>query len=122
MKIIVFENEYNNVKGAFQVLNIVHFGGLAVIKNYVKYQDCSDVRELDASDFIFVDIDLAPTSTLDGFGIIKQLLANNYPLKKMAVLTGHMDMRTRLLARGINQPISIVTKPVTYKELFKVMT
>ena len=118
MKILIFENDFDAVQGSFELLNIIHFGGNLDYKIVPKYQDAGNIQQILAYDFIFIDIDLASGSYEDGFGIIRMLITNNYPLTKMSILTGHRDMPSRLRSQGIKEAVKITYKALTYKVLY----
>jgi hypothetical protein len=122
MKILVFENDYDAVKGSFELLNIIHYDGLLDVSIVSKYQDAGPLQDIIKYDFIFIDIDLAAGSHADGFEIIKNLIASNYPLNKFSILTGHRNIVSRLNSQGINVNIKVVYKPLTYKVLYESLT
>jgi DNA-binding LytR/AlgR family response regulator len=122
MKIAIFENEYDSVKGAFEFANLITFN------NEIEYDifPASNNAKFDIIDtysVIFVDIDLSSKSELDGFGLILKIQDINPSLtEKIVILTGNNRITEILKEKGIStKAINIIIKPTDYLEISKVI-
>lgn len=113
MKILVFENEIPAVSEAFNDVNILDFNNSLEVKYISKSQDFTDFKLANDYDLIFVDIDLSLNSIKDGYGIIEDLIRNNF--NNIVVLTGNL-VKSELEKKGWNE-IKILSKPIFLDEL-----
>lgn len=120
MNIVVFENEYQNIRSAFMAVNLIHFNKRLVIKNYSASQDCKNLLSISKDSCIFVDIDLSSKSIMDGFELITELLRLGFSKENIIILTGHINIEGKAKARGLGD-ISILTKPIEFTMLHKVL-
>jgi hypothetical protein len=118
VKIAIFENEYNNLKGIFDAFNLLHFGKKAEILVFENSQEIKDLNLLVDFNFILVDLDLSPKSVLDGYQIIYRLLKIGIEQNKIIVLTGHVNPVELLHERGLPQ-LNIIKKPLKLESLEK---
>lgn len=120
MKIAIFENEYDSIRGAFEVANLVSFNGELEIKVFPSSQS-ADFSTFDMYSAIFIDIDLSSKSDLDGFGVINKINDLNKNLvKRIVILTGNNRIAESLKERNIqNNNMQIVIKPTDYEEVTK---
>lgn len=124
IKILIIENEYNSVKGAFSAANLFDFNSELDIINEDKAQNII-YNELKNFDVIFIDISLATKSVLDGLGIIEKIstLSNGtIILKKIVILTGDHDIDNKI--RNINIPYKdfpILKKPINFNHVTEVI-
>lgn len=121
--ILIFEDEWNTIKGSFELANIYAFEDQLRFKVKAKSQDVSfdDLRNEYSA--IFVDITLAKNTQLDGFNIIKKISdENRFDLNKVVVLTGNNKVEEKLNEMQLNTAdITIVYKPVDFEELSDVL-
>jgi FixJ family two-component response regulator len=120
MNVIVFENEFENVRTAFAAANLIYFNKSLIIKNYTSAQNCPDLSQIDSKSCIFVDIDLSAKSTMDGFELLDELLKIGFPKNQLLILTGHINIEEKARAKGLGD-ISVVTKPVDFKALHQAL-
>jgi DNA-binding LytR/AlgR family response regulator len=115
MKIAVFENEYESVRGAFEASNLLDFSNNLKIDVYPSSQS-AQLNEISDYSVIFIDIDLSAKSQLDGFALIQKILSLNDTLKsKIVILTGNNRIEEILKERGIySSQIRIIIKPTNY--------
>lgn len=118
MKLAIFENEFQSVKGAFDSANLLNFDNLFTYDVYVSTQLFSMEWTMNYDIFI-VDMDLSTKSELDGFGLIKKFtLKDELLLNKIIVLTGNNKIREVLKERNIDiKEKRILVKPISYKEI-----
>lgn len=113
MKILIFENEISGVKDAFNDVNMLDFNNSLDIKYVEKSQHFTDFKSINQFDLVFVDIDLSSNSDKDGYGVIEDLLRNNY--LNIIVLTGNM-VKENLKTKNLDH-IDILTKPILLDSL-----
>ncbi|HLP64258.1 hypothetical protein [Flavobacterium sp.] len=113
MKILIFENEISGIKDAFNDVNMLDFNNKLDIKYVEKSQNFTDFKNVSQYNVVFVDIELSSNSDKDGYGVIDDLLKNNY--KKIIVLTGNM-VKENLKNKGLDF-IDILTKPILLDRL-----
>lgn len=118
MKIAIFENEYESVKGAFETANLLNFNNKLEIENFQSSQK-ADLSKLDEYTAIFIDIDLSSKSDLDGFALIQKIAGIDEKLmKKIIILTGNNKIEEALNSRNIKGGlIQIIIKPTNYEEI-----
>ena len=118
MKIAIFENEYESVKGAFEVANLLEFGGQLDIQAFVSSQNAR-FQEIGMFDVIFIDIDLSSKSKLDGFGVIEEICEIDVNLiNRIIILTGNNKIEEILSERNIpKDQLQIIIKPTDYEEI-----
>ncbi|MCW2121063.1 hypothetical protein [Flavobacterium sp. 7A] len=123
MKIAVFENEYESVKGSFETANLVDFNNELDVHVYPSSQ-LANLLLIDQFSVIFIDIDLSTKSELDGFGLIKKLdEISNLINKKIIILTGNNKIEDALKSRNIKSDIyHIIIKPTNFLEISKAIT
>jgi DNA-binding NtrC family response regulator len=117
MKIAIFENEINMVEGSFSAMNIAFFNGTIQFEYYATSQDGQPFEKLQDYLAVFIDIQLAPKSELDGFGLIKELI-KVISLDQIAILTGHSKNDEILQELGLPE-IPIISKPIDYMKLYR---
>lgn len=124
IKILIIENEYNSVKGAFSAANLFDFNSELDIINEDKAQNII-YNELKNFDVIFIDISLATKSVLDGLGIIEKISTLSYGailLKKIVILTGDHDIDNKI--KNIDIPYKdfpILKKPINFNHVTEVI-
>lgn len=127
-KILIFEDEWNTIKGSFELANIYAFESKLSFVNKTKSQDIAYNSWRELYDAVFVDITLAKNTKWDGFNIIKVIHDTDlFPLNKVVVLTGNSKVEEKLNEMGINTDlVKILYKPVNFEilaqELKRVLT
>jgi DNA-binding LytR/AlgR family response regulator len=118
MKIAVFENELDAVKGAFDVANLTKFNKSLDV-NYFASSQSADFNKIASFDVIFVDIDLSTKSNLDGFGVISKIKSiDDHLANRIIILTGNDKIRETMESRNISDSrINIIFKPTNYEEV-----
>lgn len=117
MKIAIFENEYDSVKGCFEAANLFYFENKLSFTNYPSASK-SIVKKLNEFSVIFIDIDLSSKSPLDGYALIEQIQLSDINLKKVVILTGNNKIEESLTTRKINPNlIKIIIKPTNFSEI-----
>ena len=122
MKIAIFENEYESVRGAFDTANLLGFNNELVYEVYPSSQK-ADFETISNYAAIFIDIDLSQKSDLDGFGVIQKLNEISHDLNsKIIILTGNNKIKESMNERGVADPaIQIIIKPTDYLEVESVI-
>ena len=120
MNVIVFENEYENVRTSFAAANLIYFGKALQIVNYPASQSCPDLSVIDPTACIFVDIDLSAKSVLDGFELLEELLKRGFSRQQIVILTGHLNIGEKAKARGLAD-VAIITKPIEFRVLHQAL-
>lgn len=120
-KILIFEDEWNTIKGSFELANIYAFESKLSFVNKTKSQDITYDSWRELYDAVFVDITLAKNTKWDGFNIIKVIHDTNlFPLNKVVVLTGNSKVEEKLNEMGINKDlVKILYKPINFEILAK---
>lgn len=127
-KILIFEDEWNTIKGSFELANIYAFENKLSFVNKTKSQDIAYNSWRELYDAVFVDITLAKNTKWDGFNIIKVIHDTDlFPLNKIVVLTGNSKVEEKLNEMGINTNlVKILYKPINFEilaqELKRVLT
>jgi len=120
MKVLVLEDDFQMLKGAFDYLSLKYYGGELIVENYSKTQDFLDIKNADSYDKIFVDISLHRKSEQDGYSFINSLKPMLRNLQKVVIITGSDRVANKLTEQGITD-IKILKKPITFVDLKTVM-
>jgi len=121
MKILVLEDDFTALKGAFDYLNVKYYGGTLLYEVYSKTQDLPDLQKANDFDRIFVDISLHRNSSQDGYSFIRSLKAIIPNLiDKVIVITGSDKVRNKLIEFELPS-LRILSKPVSFLDLKSVM-
>jgi DNA-binding LytR/AlgR family response regulator len=120
MKIAVFENEYDSVKGAFEAAKLLDFNSELQIEVFPSSQK-ADFGQIGNFSTIFVDIDLSSKSELDGFSLIQKIKSiDEKLLSRIVILTGNNRIEENLKERELfSKLIQIIIKPTNYEEISK---
>lgn len=118
MKIAIFENEYESVRGTFNTANQINFDGNLDISLYSSSQN-ANLERINDFDAIFIDISLGARSDLDGFALIQKIQSINEKIvSKIIILTGNNKIGEILASKKIDQTkIQIIIKPSDYEEI-----
>lgn len=118
-KVLIIEDEYQEVRIAFEYVNEMYFSSELDYMVVAKSQEIS-FCEIENYDFIFVDIKLAKRTNLDGYGILREI-EKNYPnVKRLIVLTGNNKIKETMKERGIKKEYQVITKPIDINDLREV--
>jgi CheY-like chemotaxis protein len=120
MKVLVLEDDFQVMKGAFDYLSIKYYGGDLKVENYIKTQDFPNIDDANNYDKIFVDISLHRNSVQDGYSFINTLKGVLHDLKKVVVITGSDKVSNKLKEIGLPD-VEVLLKPITYLDLKSVM-
>jgi CheY-like chemotaxis protein len=118
MKIAIFENELDSVKGAFDTANLTAFNKTLELEYFTSSQN-ADYSTISNYVAIFVDIDLSQKSNMDGFGVINKIKQIDDALaERIIILTGNNKIRETMKDRSIiDDRIAIIIKPTHYEEV-----
>lgn len=119
-KVAIFENEINLFKPIFDVTNTLKFQNLFDFSFFPKSQDIGAIENINNYDLIIIDIELAPKSELDGYGLIKKILEINSK-SKIVILTGHSRVKDSISEYGFNKEFPIIQKPIQLSNLEEVL-
>ncbi|MDE5856010.1 MAG: hypothetical protein K2H06_03085 [Anaeroplasmataceae bacterium] len=74
----------------------------------------------DDYDLVFIDITLAKQSQKNGFGVIRDILNNDYfPKDKIIILSANTQIKDGLRKSNLPEDIAIMHKPVLFVDLEK---
>ncbi|MFM8911447.1 MAG: response regulator [Flammeovirgaceae bacterium] len=116
MKIVIFENEFNNLRTSFEAVNLLYFNDSLEFQQFNTFQDFGKIEKLSDFDFAIIDIDLSPKSELDGYQIIEKISELKGKQPKIIILTGHLNIEEQLKARNLPL-LPIITKPVDFNSI-----
>lgn len=120
-KVLVIEDEFREVKVAFEYVNDLCLNSELEIINVAKSQDV-DFTKISEYDYVFLDITLAKKSQMDGYGILKKIERENIPIQKLVIMTGNGKISDVLKERGITNDYPKLIKPLDYQELKSIFT
>lgn len=121
MEILIIENEFTYIDTPFHYVNDVYFNNILNYTVVTKSQDIRPFNSLQDYDIVFLDISLAKSSILDGFGILKKAKEEGVTFKKLVVLTGNHLIKEKLKENNINGDVPILTKPIDFEDLLRVI-
>ena len=115
-KILIFEDEWNTIKGSFDLANIYAFDGKLKFKVNARSQDEDFESWREKYSMVFVDITLAKNTQKDGFNIVKEIFDRDlFDLDKVIVMTGNSRVNEKLQEMGLDVGrIKILYKPVAF--------
>lgn len=118
-KILVFEDEWNTIKGSFELANIYAFDNKLKFTVKSRSQDEPFESWREKYSIVFVDITLAKNTQWDGFNIVKEISDGDlFDLNKVVILTGNSKISEKLKDLGINNDkITILYKPIAFNAL-----
>lgn len=118
-KVLIIEDEYQEVRIAFEYVNEMYFNNELKYSVVAKSQEIS-FREIENYDYIFVDIKLAKKTELDGYGILREIEKSHPNVKRVIVLTGNNKVNETMKERGIKKEYQVLTKPIDVHDLREV--
>jgi len=121
MKILIIENEYSYLETPFEYVNDIYFNNSINYTVIAKSQDLIPFSEIQNYDFVFLDISLAKKSELDGFGILNKIKDDKLTVKNIIILTGNHLIKEKLSEKGLSTEYKILTKPIDFEDLLKIM-
>lgn len=121
MKILIIENEFSFIETPFEYVNDIYFDHKLNYTVVTKSQDITPFVSIEEYDMVFLDISLAKSSSLDGFGILKKIKIKGLNVKKLIILTGNHQIKEKLIENGITEIYPILTKPIDFEDLLNVI-
>lgn len=121
-KILIFENEYSFVQTAFEYVKDIYFNNQIEYKVLANSQALTPFSAIADYDYVFVDISLGQNSHLDGFGILKKIETEDIAVNKVIILTGNHLIGQMLKERGVKKIYPILSKPIDFQDLLKILT
>lgn len=115
-RVLIIEDEYDEVKNAFEYVKDIYYSGEMELTNVIKSQDIP-FQNLERYDVIFLDITLAKRSKMDGYGILKKIEQEKISYNKLVIMTGNNKISDVLKEREILGEYEILAKPLDFKEL-----
>ena len=118
-KVLIIEDEYNEVRIAFEYVRDIYFENELDYTVAVKSQDIP-FGGIEDFDYVFVDIKLAKRTELDGYGILSKIEKEHPNVKRIIILTGNNKIKETLKERGVKGNYKILTKPIDINDLREV--
>lgn len=110
MKVVIFENQFYQVKIQFDVANRIFFNNKIEYVQFNSSQEFGALNNIINYDLAIIDISLSSNSDLDGYDLITQISeVENHP--KILILTGNSSIEQNLKKRNLPS-IPILMKPV----------
>lgn len=118
-KILIFEDQWDTIRGSFELANLYAFNNELVFRSVTKSQDVSFSNWSDLYSAVFVDITLAKKTERDGFNIVKEIKEKRLiDLDKVVVLTGNGKVVEKLIELGFKKDeVKVMYKPVAFDEV-----
>ncbi len=114
-RIAIFENEFDLLKDAFDLANLVYFSNQLEFSIFETSQDFGDIQNVKNFDKVLIDIDLSAKSDKDGYSIMRDInQVDNHP--ELVILTGHSNIEKKLNELGLRIP-AILKKPLNVSEI-----
>jgi DNA-binding response OmpR family regulator len=118
MRILVLEDDYSNIQGAFEYLNAKFYNGQLDICDVPRSQDV-DRNQLSTYDKIFVDVSLQKSSAQDGYAFIKSILPK-FNSSNIIIITGSDNVNEKINEHGLGA-IKILKKPISFQDIKHVL-
>ncbi len=118
-KVLIVEDEYPEVKIAFEYVNEMYFNSELEYYVAAKSQEIS-FGDIESYDYIFVDIKLAKRTELDGYGILCKIERDHPNVKRIIILTGNNKINETMKERGVKKEYQVLIKPIDIKDLKEV--
>lgn len=118
--ILFFENEFSELKPAFDMVNAYFYKGMLNYKVLPQSQSLTNLQDVKEYDLIIVDIDLSGLSNLDGYGVIAKIKNEISELPPIVIVSGH-EKNLDIIKKynlGMHQYIE---KPIKFKEIQKLV-
>lgn len=119
-KILIFEDEINSIRGAFDFANALYFNDELDFKFASKSQDVN-FGQLESYSMIFIDITLANKTAMDGYGVVSKIIERGtFPIEHIRILTGNSKVQDGLSVRNLPvNKIKVLYKPVDFNDISK---
>lgn len=117
MKIAIFENEFDTLEMAFKYLNKKYYNNSLVFENYPRSDSFTDLKKLENYELIIMDLDLSSQSTLDGFGLIREIEKISDKENKVLILTGQVLPENYNIENNLKRKYPILEKPINFNKL-----
>ncbi len=119
-RILVVEDQMDSLRSAFMLANARKFEGELRIVSVPRSQDIVYDKLRDDYDLIFIDITLARHSQKNGFGVIRDILSNDYfPKDQIIILSANTQIKDGLRRNNLPEDLAIMHKPVIFLDLEK---
>ena len=118
-KVLIIEDEYQEVRIAFEYVNAIYFENKLEYTVVAKSQEVP-FGDIESFDYIFVDIKLAKKTILDGYGILGKIEKEHPNVKRVIILTGNNKITETLRERGVKKNYQVLTKPIDITDLKEV--
>ena len=110
----IFENQFEEIRGAFDICNKFYFGGRLKYE-YFASSDAIAIEDLIRFKLILIDLDLSPKGSLDGYALAKKI-NDTYPTLPKAIITSSSSVKEKLEENQI-AGIQVLQKPFDFEEL-----
>lgn len=119
-KILIFEDEINSIRGAFDFANALYFNNELDFKFAAKSQEVN-FGQLESYSMIFIDITLANKTAMDGYGVVSRIIERGtFPIENIRILTGNSKVQDGLSVRNLPaNEIKVLYKPVDFNDISK---
>jgi len=117
MEIAIFENEFGLLEYSFDLVNKLYYNNELKFSVFPKSQDLEKPDTIVIYSIIFVDLDLSPSSELDGYALISELIKIRKKLP-IVIITGASNVQEKLKQKKLPD-FPILLKPIDFKKLFK---
>lgn len=117
-KILIFEDEINSIRGAFDFANALYFNNELDFKFATKSQEVN-FGQLESYSMIFIDITLANKTAMDGYGVLSKIIERGtVPIEHVRILTGNSKVQEGLSIRNLPvNEIKVLYKPVDFNDI-----
>jgi CheY-like chemotaxis protein len=117
MKVAIFENEFNEMKPAFDGFNLLYFNKSLDYEVFQSSQSFGDLKYLSSYDYLLMDIDLSVQSQMDGFQLMTEILKDQTIVNlKPIILTGQPLIKEKLRSKKLPE-FPIINKPLVYTQI-----
>ena len=120
ISIAIFENEYIQLSGTFEMYNLIDFNNTLKFDIFESSQKFGSLNALVNYNLIIIDLDLSIASRLDGYQIIEFLIKTGQG-HKIIILTGHLFIDEQLKSKGL-PALPVITKPISIPKLREVIS
>lgn len=114
MKILIFENDFLEIKPLFEVLKVDY--DFFDYDYFTNSQGLSPFEKSMTYDKILVDLKLSDGTAMEGYDILAKLQELGYIMDNVAIITGHTDYKSRLQEFGLDN-VCVIEKPLYLNEI-----
>jgi DNA-binding NtrC family response regulator len=117
MKVAIFENEFEELKRAFEGFNLLYYNSSIEYKVFPSSQAIGNLDSLEGYEYVLIDIDLSLNSQQDGFQLLESMLKEPLLKKvKPIILTGQPPIREKLKQKNLPE-LPIISKPFSFNQI-----